>query len=167
MAGEQNRGELRHYISETETGTFTRAAKGISSLGSSLNPQEVTRTYIDDSSSTTTTGYQPEWPVDGNIYDGDTVMDLLHAKAVARAKGADAQLWMLNAFMWQEGTETGSVKGYKQQVTWLPDSDGGGDGGSDVTFSGTLRAIGNPVYGDIVITEATDTTPETAAFTAA
>lgn len=164
MAGEQNRGELRHYISATETGAFTRAAKGISTLGSNLNPQEVTRTYIDDSSSTTTTGYQAEWPVDGNIFDGDPVMDMLHDMAVSRAKGADAQLWLINAFMWRDGTEAGSKAAYRQRVTWLPDSDGGGEGGGDVTFAGTLRAVGDPVYGEAVISETGS--GETAVFTA-
>lgn len=162
---EQNRGELRHYISKTLDGPFVRLAKGISSLGSNLNAQEVTRTYIDDSSSTTTTGFQEEWPVDGNIFFDDPAMDLLYDMAVKRAKGADALLYMVVLRKWDDGTAAGSKKAYRQQVTWLPASDGGGDGGGDVTFSGSLRAAGSPVYGEGVITEATESAPEKVVFT--
>lgn len=166
MAGEQNRGELRQYLSETINGPFHRLAEGVTSLGSNANPQEVTRTYINDKTTTSTTGFQWEWPVDGNIVDGDPVMDMLHEMAVHEAKGDDALLYLLAVYMWQDGTAADSKKAYRQQVTWLPASDGGGDGGGDVTFSGSLRGAGDRVHGEAVVTEATDTDPETAVFTA-
>lgn len=165
MAGEQNRGSLRHFISKSVDGPFIRVAEGITSLTSNLNPQEVTRTYINDKSSTTTTGFQEEWPVDGNVYDGDPAMDMLFQMAIDRAKGPDAILYMVNVRTWADGAETDAKLAYRQRVTWLPASDGGGDGGGDVTFSGTLRAAGGPEYGEAVITEATDTTPESCVFT--
>lgn len=158
---EQNRGELRHYISKNSDGPFVRLAKGISSLGSNLNAQEVTRTYIDDSSSTTTTGFQEEWTVDGNVFYEDAAMDMLYEMAVKRAKGPEALLYMVVLRNWDG--DSGTKKAYRQKVTWLPSSDGGG--GADVTFSGSLRAADAPVHGNGVITPATETTSETVSFT--
>lgn len=164
---EQNRGELRHYISKTEAGTFNRLAKGISTLGNNLNPQEVTHTYIDDSSSTTTTAFQEEWPVEGVVYSGDAAANMLRDMARKRAKGDDATIYHIVGDHWVEGSTADTFEAYRQKCTWSPASDGGGDGGSDVTFSGSLKAKGAPVYGTIAITAATETTPEIAVFTAA
>jgi hypothetical protein len=163
---EQTRGNLSHFVSKTVDGTFDRLAKGISSMSNALNPQEQTNTYIDDSSSTVTTGYNSEWGIDGSVYDTDPALDMLHDMAVNRDKGDDAIIYMVNAFGWMEGKEiSDSVRGYRQECNFAPGSDGGGDGGSDVSFSGTIRAKGNPIYGDVVITKDLNTGFETCTFT--
>ena len=162
---EQSRGELRHYLSKSSSGPWNRIGDGFSSFGGNLNPQEETTTYINDKSSTVVTGYQEEWPLDGNIFSEDKAADMLHDMAVDRVKGDDASVYLVNAFMWQEGTAPGSVKAYRQQVAWLPASDGGGDGGGKVTFSGTLRAKGAPIHGEAVITKDADTGVESVVFT--
>lgn len=163
---EQTRGSLLHFIAKTQTGPFMRIAKGISTLGGNLNPQEVSHTYIDDSSSTVVTGFKEEWPIEGNIYTEDPAAELLHDMAWRRAKGDEATAYIVNIMDWKAGTATGSKKAYRQLVSWVPASDGGGDGGSDVTFSGSLKAKGAPEYGEAVIAKDAGTGDETCAFTA-
>lgn len=148
---EQSREKLQHYLSATKAGPFNRIAKGFEELGNALNPQEQTRTYIDGASSTVTTGFQPSWSFTGNVYSDDTVNKLLLDKAIMRAKGDDAIVWMLNVYTWEE-EGVSEYRAYLQECTWMPGSDGGGSGEGDVEFSGEMRAKGDPIHGAASIT---------------
>lgn len=155
----QSRGQLSHHLAKTENATtWHRLGKGIESLDSAMNPQTTEKTWIDDSSESTTTGYQPAWAVNGDIYDGDEASQLLYDMTWHRAKNDDAQVYMIVCKHWEAGTSPGSFKAYKQLCSWAPESDGGGSGGETVTFSGSLNAKGDPVYGEF--------NPETTTFTA-
>lgn len=168
---EQPRGELREYIGKPGTdgsppAVFTRLAKGFTTMSGAMNPQVLTITYIDDYSSTTTTGFEPEWSIDGNIYTGDPVNDMLHEMTWEMAKGDDAILYLLRVMMWHDGEEPDSYKAKRHRCNWAPDSDGGGAGGENNTFSGTLQAKGHPSFGSAKITLDTGVVPhvETAVF---
>jgi hypothetical protein len=163
---EQSRGKLLEFIGREINGPFMRLGMGFSSMAGNMNPQEQTRTYINDFSSTTTTGYQPEWPMDGNIYNGDPANDLLYDMTWNRVRGDDATVYLVRVKGWEEGDAPGSFKAYRQFCNWAPGSDGGGAGGEDNTFSGTLRAKGDKVDGEAVITRDPNTGFETCVFTA-
>ena len=164
--GEQARGELREYIADDIAGPYMRLGKGFTSMAGNMNPQEVTRTYIDDSTSTVTTGFQPEWPVEGNIYTGDPANELLYEKTWHMAKGDDAIVYLVRVQMWEDGTiNTDAKKSKRYMCNWAPASDGGGAGGEDNTFSGSLKAKGDPVYGESEIAVDTGTGFETCDFT--
>ena len=124
-----------------------RLAKGFTSMAGNMNPQTQTTTYIDDYSSTTTTGFEPEWPVDGNIYSGDPSNDLLHKMTWEMAKGDDAIIFLVRVMTWEDGTEPGTFKAKRHKANWAPASDGGGAGGENNTFSGTIQAKGDPIFG--------------------
>jgi hypothetical protein len=163
---EQPRGELKEFIGETATGTFMRLAKGFTSMAGNMNPQEQTLTYIDDSTTTTTTGYQPEWPVDGNIYTGDPANDFLYAKTWEMVKGDDATVYLVRVQSWEDGSTAGSFKAKRYACNWAPSSDGGGAGGEVNTFSGSLKAKGDPIFGEAEVALDTVTGYETCTFTA-
>ena len=155
----QSRGQLQYYLSKTGTGTdYVRLAKGIESLDSALNAQTVEKTWIDDSSESNTTGFQPSWSVSGDIYAGDDASELLYEMTWNRARNEDAEIYLIVLQGWEEGSTPGAFKAYKQLCSWAPESDGGGSGGETVTFSGTLNAKGDAEYGEF--------DPDTMTFTA-
>lgn len=163
MAGTQNRGQLAHFIAKPGETTFDRLGKGFTELASNLNAQTKEVTYIDDSSDSTTTGYQPSWPVSGDYYDEDPANMMLYDLAIALAKGPDAVVAMLCAQMWAPSeNDENTYKGYKQECAWVPGSDGGGTGGETVTYSGALNAKGDRVPGWVTIDKSA--TPWTATF---
>jgi len=167
---EQPRGELREYIAKPESdGTppsvFDRLAKGISTMAGNMNPQVQTITYIDDESSTTTTGYEQEWPVDGNVYTGNPANDMLHDMAWNAVKGDDARIYYIRLMGWKAGTATGTFRAKRYLANWAPSSDGGGAGGENNTFSGTIQAKGAAVHGDAEFSIDTATGFETCTFT--
>ncbi|UQZ90204.1 hypothetical protein C4J81_13735 [Deltaproteobacteria bacterium Smac51] len=163
MAGTQNRGQLAHFIAKSEAVNYDRMAKGFSDMASNLNPQTREVTYIDDSSDSTTTGFQVSYPVSGNYYDEDPANMLLFDMAVNLVKGPDAVLSMLEAHLWREHeTVPGVYEGFKQGCTWVPESSGGGAGGDTVTYSGSLNVKGDRVHGWVAIDKTT--TPWTATF---
>jgi hypothetical protein len=163
---EQPRGQLREYVSDSIDGPYFRLAKGITSLAGNMNPQTKTNTYIDDFSSTVTTGFQPTWPVDGNIYTGDKANELLYKKAWEMAKGDAAQVYYIRAKRWEPGDGLGSYAAKRFLCNFAPASDGGGAGGEDNTFSGELQGRGEPTFGEVVITRDPITGVETCVFTA-
>lgn len=163
---DKNRASLRTYIGESIDGPFNRLAWGVSSFSSALNPQSETSTWINDVSTTTTTGFQEEWALDGNVFDDDPVMTMLLQKAINRDKGEKAKLYLVQVYTWLDGVTANTYQAYRQPVSWLPSSDGGGDGGGKVVFSGTFSSAGDNVHGEAAITEATDTEPEKCTFTA-
>lgn len=160
------REQLEHYISKDIAGPYTRLGLGFSSLDNDLSANETTTSYITGSSSTTVTGYTVSWSIDGEIVTGNTANIMLHKMAVNRDKGTDARIYFLNVRRWEDGTISGSYRGYRQACSFSPSSDGGGDADSTVTFSGTLNASGDPVHGDIEITRVNDDGEnDTAVFT--
>lgn len=147
--GTQSRGQLAHFIAKTETSTtWHRLAKGIEQLASAMNPQTSEKTWIDDSSETTTTGFRPSWSISGDSYSGDPASEMLQAMSWARAKNEDAEFYMITSKLWEPGATSGSFVAYRQKCSWAPDSDGGGSGGETVTFSGNINGIDDPTYGE-------------------
>ena len=147
MAGLQSRGQLSTWLSKTIDGTYTRLAKGIDSLDNAKNPQTQEHTWIDDSSESTTTGFQENWPVSGFLYEGDPASEMLHEMAWMNARNEDAELYVVIVRGWMPGSQTGEYDAKRLQVTFAAENEGGGAGGDNVTFSGTLNAKGDPEYG--------------------
>lgn len=145
--GLQSRGQLSGWVSKTKTGPLYRIAKGIETLDNAKNPQTTEYTWIDDSSDSNTSGYQESWSVSGFLYEGDEASEMLHEMAWTNAKNDDAVLYYTIVRNWKEGTETGTYDAKQLEVSFAPENEGGGTGGENVTFSGTLNAKGDPVYG--------------------
>jgi hypothetical protein len=165
--GLQNREKLAHFISNADNGTFNRLALGFTELSSSLNAQKSEKTYINDTTDVVTTSYQKSWSVNGDVYTEDAANEMLYSLAYNQLKGDDAIVYMLVAKKWVvDPDRPNEYPGYKQKCNWTPDNDGGGSGGENITYSGTLDAKGDPVFGWVTeIPNATDPTkPSTATF---
>jgi hypothetical protein len=167
----QPRGNLVHFLGPKDSDSstvFTRLAKGVSELSSTMNPQTREVTYIDDQTDSITTAYQRSWAVSSDVYTENDANEMLYELTFRQAKGDDAVVYMVVAQLWKpsENNPTLVYQGYKQKCSWVPDNDGGGTGGETVTFSGSLNAKGDPTYGWVDITRSTDAdVPWTGKFT--
>lgn len=163
MSGTQNRGQLAHFLAKPGETTYDRLAKGYTDMESTLNPQTREATYIDDSSDSTTTGFQVSYSISGNYYDEDPANMLLFDMSVRLVKGPEAVLSLVEAHLWREHeTVSGTYEGFKQECTWVPESSGGGAGGDTVTYGGSLNGKGDRVHGWVTIDKSV--TPWTATF---
>ena len=164
----QSREQLAHFLGTKEATTFTRLAKGFSELSSSLATTTQEKKYIDGSADSITTSIEASWTISGDVYTENDANDLLYDLAYHRKRGDDAVVVMLVAQMWKPGTNNPELdfKGYKQECTFAPDNSGGGTAEESVTFSGELKAKGDPIYGWITVTKPGDGTPGTATFSA-
>lgn len=145
----QSRGKLSHWLTKEDdySGLF-RLAKGIESLDNAKNPQTQEFTWIDDTSDDNTTGYRPSWAVSGYIYQGDKASEMLSEMAWSEAKNEDAEIYMVIVRGWVPGATSGTYDAKVYKCSWAPDNEAGGSGGENVTFSGSLNAKGDPVYGE-------------------
>jgi hypothetical protein len=163
---EQPRGQMAEFVSKDIDGPFLRLAMGVTSLEGAMNPQTETITYINDFSSTTTTGFEPAFPIDGNIYTGDPANQLLYDMAWTMARGDNATVYFLRVQKFEDGDATGTFKAKRFLCNFAPGSDGGGAGGETLTFSGELQPKGRAIFGEATITIDTATGNETATFVA-
>jgi hypothetical protein len=164
--GLQNRGKLVHFIADKDETIYNRLAKGFAELSSSKNPTTQEKTYIDDTTDTVTTAYNTSWAVSGDIYTGDPSNMMLFDLATLEAKGDDAVVYLISAFMWEPHSKEPDrvFKGFKQMCAFVPDNDGGGTGGESVSFSGTLSAKGDRQHGWVTITKPANNAPWTCTF---
>jgi hypothetical protein len=151
--GQQNRGNLVHFLADQDEAEYNRLAKGFSELSNSANAQTRETTYIDDSTDSTITAFQNSWAISGSVYDTDAANDMLFDLARLQVKGDNAVVYMLVCYLWlpSENNPSFVYKGYRQKCAWVPDNDGGGAGGDTVTFSGALNAKGDREQGWISI----------------
>jgi hypothetical protein len=163
--GLQPRDNLFQFLSNKVKDTWTRIGQGFEELSSSKNPQTQEKKWIDGSSETIATGYQTSWAINGNVYSGNVVNDMLFNMAIHEVKGDDALLNMITAWGWDPSDNNPDTvfKGYTQDVSFIPDNDGGGSAEESVAFSGTLNAKGDRTCGWVTITKST-TAPWTAVF---
>jgi hypothetical protein len=166
--GQQNRGQLAHFLADKDETLYQRLAKGFSELSNSSNAQTREVTYIDDSTDSTITAFQNSWGIQGSVYDEDPVNDMLLDLSIKQAKGDNAVLYMVQVYLWKPSVNNPDTvfQAFKQQVAWVPDNDGGGAGGDTVSFSGSLNAKGDRIHGFAKITKSDDPAiPWTCEFT--
>ena len=147
--GLQSRGRLSHWLSKTKTGPFVRLAKGIETLDGAKNPQTQDFIWIDDNSDNNTTGFQESHSVSGYLYETDDASEMLHGMAWNNAKNDDSTLYHVLVRHWlpDGGSSTTVFDAKLQQVSFAAENEGGGTGGENVTFSGSLNAKGDPEFG--------------------
>lgn len=146
--GLQSRGRLSHWISRTKEGPYARLAKGVESLDDDKSPQTREFTWIDDSSDNNTSGFQESWSVSGYLYEGDPASELLHGMAWTNAKNDEAVLYHVIVRHWlPENGQSSAFDAKRFEASFAPENEGGGAGGDNVTFSGTVNAKGDPEFG--------------------
>ncbi len=145
--GLQSRGQLSGWVSKTEAGPFNRLAKGIETPDNAKNPQTQEYTWIDDGSDSNTSGYQESFSVSGFLYEGDPASEMLHEMVWTNAKNDDATIYYCIVRGWKEGSSEGTYDAKLLTISFAPENEGGGTGGDNVTFSGTMNVKGDPVSG--------------------
>jgi hypothetical protein len=139
---------LLSYIN-THPGTtdvYDFMGQGFVDLSDALGAKVDSTQYInDDNESSTVTGYSPEWSFSGDVYDGDPAIDFLRNLALTRATGADLETDYVSFLA--ADVVTNEVDCYAHPVIVVMESVEGGAGGEKLSFSGSLKANGDPVAG--------------------
>ena len=119
--------------------------KGFEALDDALNPNVSEKTYVSDkSASKTITGYAPEWSIEGSVIKDEATITFLRAIGETLAVGESAEAEVIVFDLWDVDSGTKYVDGYKYPVVVQMDSIGGGSGGEELAFSGSLLANGDP-----------------------
>ena len=147
-----------YFIGKSKNAPFERLEKGISEVV--IPPPKKTRIDIDDSISTRTGNEHVQWKIDGNIYGGDHVSDMLHGLALHQCRGDEAVVYLIIVVEDLRESPVSSSKAYLQKCEFTWDAYG------DVTFSGVLKAQGNQIYGEAKIVTDPDADRQSCAFIA-
>ena len=142
-------------------GTYYRLGEGINTITPANNGQISTKHYVNAKFATSRrNGLQKQWAFSGDRVVGDQCNDYLYS--LSEETGSDVETYLIIADL--SGTSPYTAKKYKVMIDLS--NDGSIEGGQDVAIDGTIYANGDPVEGTVVITSATETTAETAVFTA-
>jgi hypothetical protein len=126
---------------------FALMGKGFEKIDESTNPNVDEKTYVNDVSSTkTVTGYAPEWAFSGDVIKDNAVITFLRNIGKTQKSGSDATAEFLLYDLWAVDA-SGSVVAQKYNCTVQVDDAGSIEGGSTLTFSGSILGNGSPVQG--------------------
>lgn len=134
----------------TETATWARMGKGITSQNISYNPNVTTEQYIDeDNAYSSVDSYAPSLDGSQTCYKGDPVFEYIDGLRQERAVGSKLETEVLFVYMY--AGESGSFKAEKNACV-IQLGEFGGDGGGNVTMSYTIGLNGDPVVGTAAVT---------------
>jgi hypothetical protein len=128
------------------TPTYTLMGEGFTEVNDSLNPNVTEKTYIHESSATKrVASYAPEWAFNADVIKDSDIIEFLRDIGKAQKTGVDCETTMVIFDMWE--AINGEVPAYRYAVTVALDNIGNGAGGEELTMSGNLLGIGDPVSG--------------------
>ena len=129
----------------TETETWVRMGKGITTQNISYNPNVTTEQYIDeDNAYSSVDSYAPSLDGSQTCYKGEPVFEYIDGLRQARAVGSALETEVLFVYMY-----AGEATAYKAEKNKCVIQLGeyGGDGGGNVTMTYTIGLNGDPVVG--------------------
>ena len=133
----------------TETATWARMGKGITSQNISYNPNVTTEQYIDeDNAYSSVDSYAPSLDGSQTCYKGDPVFEYIDNLRQERAVGSKLETEVLFVYMY--AGESGSFKAEKNSCV-IQLGEFGGDGGGNVTMTYTIGLNGDPVVGTAAV----------------
>lgn len=132
----------------TETETYALMGTGFNKLNEDPGAKTTSKTYINNRSATTTLqGYESKFPYDADMIADEAAMMFVYNIGRDRKTGADAQTTFIRVDLYDPVAEKpNEFKARKFNVTVEPDAVEG-DGGEQVTTSGKLDVIGDPIQG--------------------
>lgn len=144
-------------VSGTSTESYKLMGLGITSAGKTLNPQESTKQYVNQGSSTTTIdSYQPEYPFEGEMIKDDGVIEFLYKIGRDELKGAKAQCKHVRVELFKEPTEENKYPAQRRTVS-ISISEMPREAGTAVGLSGSLKAVTDVEEGTFDISTSTFT----------
>lgn len=120
---------------------------GITQLNESSNPIEKSTQYIGDKAvSNKVTGYDNQFPITSDLIKNNDVVEALYDVFRQRKTGADAKFDFYIVELWNETNTTGTYQARKIEVSAVIESKEANPG-ETITFSGTLKGVGDFKYG--------------------
>lgn len=142
----------------TETATWSRMGKGITSQNISYNPNVTTEQYIDEDNATSSVdSYAPSLDGTQTCYKGEPVFTYIDGLRQERAVGSALETEVLFVYLY-DGEATAYKAEKNKCVIQLGEY--GGDGGGNVTMTYTIGLNGDPVKGTATVNGGTVTFTE-------
>lgn len=144
-------------ISGTNTPSWARFGKGITSQTISYNPSTTSEQYIDEDSATTTLdNYAPVMDGAMTAYEGDPIFEYVDALRQSRAVGADAETDVLLVYIYDSsttGTGDNAVTSYRaeKQHVCISIDDFGGEAGGGLPINFTVNFMGDALGGTCTV----------------
>ena len=136
---------------DSESPTWAKMGKGITSQKISYNPNVTTEQYIDeDNAYSSVDSYAPSLDGQQTCYKGEPVFEYIEALRQKRAVGTDLETEVLFVYLYDG--EGGSYKAEKNACV-IQLGDYGGDGGGSVQLTYTIGLNGDPEQGTATIAE--------------
>ena len=135
----------------TESATWAKMGKGITSQNVSYNPNVTTEQYIDeDNAYSSVDSYAPSLDGAQTCYKGEAVFTYIDGLRQKRAVGAELETEVLFVYLY-DGTEN-TYKAEKNACV-IQLGEFGGEGGGSVKLTYTIGLNGDPEQGTATITE--------------
>lgn len=123
---------------------------GVTSIEETSNPTEKSVQYVGDKSKTNTvTGYDNQFAIESNLIKNNKVIEYLFDVFRQRKTGRDAQQNYYIVELWnpvEDSPENTKYKARKIMTTAVIESKTD-TAGENITFSGTLKGVGDFIYG--------------------
>ena len=137
----------------SESPTWAKMGKGITSQKISYNPTVTTEQYIDeDNAYSSVDSYAPSLDGQQTCYKGEPVFEYIEGLRQKRAVGADLETEVLFVYLYDG--EGNSFKAEKNACV-IQLGDYGGDGGGSVQLTYTIGLNGDPVTGTATVENST------------
>ena len=138
--------------------TWGRLGKGVTSGAWAYNKQVETETYIhEDTATSDVEGEQPSMAVSQKAFVGDPVFTFVDAIRRSHATGEDCETDMLLVYIYDADSSTPVKYGAEKQRVAIQVDDFGGDGGKSNVLNYTVLAVGDPIPGKVTMTDGVPT----------
>ena len=147
-----NRAQRRHYMNTgtAEAPVWTLIGEGFTEFTESKNAVSYQRRYIHESvKRTDVTGYAPVVDYEFEVYTGNAVMAKLRDIADHERTGSDAWVEICTADLFDETEVSGVCRASVRTYSVIPAESG--EGTDTLLYTGTLRAVSQPVSGTFVV----------------
>jgi hypothetical protein len=139
----------------TETATWAKMGKGITSQNISYNPNVTTEQYIDeDNAYSSVDSYAPSLDGTQTCYKGEAVFTYIDGLRQNRAVGAELETEVLFVYLY-DGEENAYKAEKNKCVIQLGEF--GGEGGGSVQLTYTIGLNGEPEQGTATVSNSTVT----------
>lgn len=131
-----------------QNAVWTLIGEGFTSLKEAKNPKEYSRQYVHESTERTdVVGYATQLDYTIDVYSGNPVIDKIIEITDQEKTGTDAQVEILSVNLWEDSgvSPAHAYVAYKRTYAIIPDSKG--DGTDALVYSGSFKAVGDPVKG--------------------
>lgn len=124
---------------------FCLIGEGFTAFPESKNPVEYTRKYVNDKTERTDViGYAPSVAYSCDAIKNDPCVQKIMNITDRELLGVDTYVTIVNVNCWEQ-TNNNEYKACKRTYAVIPDTKG--DGTEALIYSGTLKAVTDPVYG--------------------